>query len=314
VENGYGLPLTAMVRSGRGVEVVLTGTGSPISDPDRAGPGVLVRTDGTALQFDAGRATVMRLAAVGQPCSGLTAVFLTHHHSDHLLSLDDIALTRWLGTSEPLAVVAPDGPAAQFAKTVLDRWDDDISDRQRHMGRTDAPAIQVRSFVASPTPIEVWRNHTVRVTAVAVHHEPVTPAVAYRVDTSAGAVVISGDTRVCREVEELSHGATVLVHEAIRPAALARSMPGAVAGPIAAYHADSVELGALAARANVPTLALTHLIPAPRSPADRDAFVAEVRRGGYRGEIVVGRDLTTIYLGWSDDSSGTQSAAVSIEI
>jgi ribonuclease Z len=49
-----------------------------------------------------------------------------------------------------------------------------------------------------------------------VHHEPVSPAVAYRVDTPDGAVVISGDTRVCDEVAESSEGTNVLVHEIVR--------------------------------------------------------------------------------------------------
>ena len=43
--------------------VTITGSGSPGPSADRAGPGVLVRCDGLALQFDAGRATTMRLAA-----------------------------------------------------------------------------------------------------------------------------------------------------------------------------------------------------------------------------------------------------------
>ena len=43
--------------------VTITGSGSPGPPADRAGPGGLVRCDGPALQFDAGRATTMRLAA-----------------------------------------------------------------------------------------------------------------------------------------------------------------------------------------------------------------------------------------------------------
>ena len=81
-------------------------------------------------------------------------------------------------------------------------------------------------------------------TARAVHHEPVTPAVAYRVDTPDGAVVISGDTIVCDEIAELAAGADVLVHEAFRRDAL---RPFFDARPhlahIASYHADTVDSG-----------------------------------------------------------------------
>ena len=46
-------------------EVVITGSGVPHVAPGSAGPGVLVRHGNTALQFDAGRATSLRLAEAG---------------------------------------------------------------------------------------------------------------------------------------------------------------------------------------------------------------------------------------------------------
>jgi ribonuclease Z len=131
-----------------------------------------------------------------------------------------------------------------------------------------------------------------------VHHEPVAPAVGYRVETPDGVVAVSGDTRACDEVVELARGADVLVHEALLPAALA---PFHDALPhlrhVARYHADAAELGPLARRAGVATLVLTHLIPAPCSPADERAFVDAVRSGGFTGEVVVGQDLTTVTIG-----------------
>lgn len=66
---------------------------------------------------------------------------------------------------------------------------------------------------------------------------------------------------------------------------------------IAAYHADTVELGAMAARINVPRLLLTHLIPSPGSgPVTKEDFADDVRRGGYQGEVIVADDLTRVEL------------------
>ena len=42
---------------------------------------------------------------------------------------------------------------------------------------------------------------------------------------------------------------------------------------------------------------LTHLLPPPASDADEQAFIDDVRSGGYGGEVVVARDLTTVTLG-----------------
>ena len=47
--------------------VTLTGTGVPLPTPGRAGPGALVQHGEVALQFDAGRGTVLRLTEAGVP-------------------------------------------------------------------------------------------------------------------------------------------------------------------------------------------------------------------------------------------------------
>jgi ribonuclease Z len=282
-------------------EVVLTGTGVPHPRPGRAGAGTLVRCGDVALQFDAGRSTVMRLVEAGTEPHALTAVFVTHVHSDHVVGLADVAMTRWvqrqLVPSGPLVVVAPEGGPARFVRRMLDPYDDDLALRAEHVG-ADPIEVDLRSFTTPTAPTEVWRSddRSVRVLAVAVHHEPVPDAVAYRVETPDGVVVISGDTRVCTEVEDLATGADVLVHEACRSTALAPLIAGTPFETIFSYHADTVPLGAMAARAGVPHVVLTHLIPPPDTPGDAKAFTVDLREGGYEGRITVGEDLTTVTL------------------
>ena len=98
-------------------ELVVTGTGFPAPDANRAGPGALVRRGDVTLQFDAGRSTVQRLTAAGVSMPALTAFFATHHHSDHLTGLQDLLLTRWnldrRDQSPPLPIVVPDGPPTE---------------------------------------------------------------------------------------------------------------------------------------------------------------------------------------------------------
>jgi ribonuclease Z len=282
-------------------EVTLTGTGVPHPRPGTAGAAALVRHGEVALQFDAGRSTVMRLMEAGTPPHALTAVFLTHVHSDHVVGLPDIAMTRWiqqqLVRTGPLVVVAPEGVAARFVRRMLEPYDVDLALREEHVGASPIE-VDLRPFDLSATPSVVWTSDdgASRVLAVAVHHEPVPEAVAYRVETPDGVVVISGDTRVCAEVEQLAAGADVLVHEACRLSAMAARTAGTVFEKIFSYHADTVELGAMAARAGVPHLVLTHLIPPPDKPGDAESFAQDVRDGGYEGRITVGEDLTTVVL------------------
>jgi ribonuclease Z len=279
-------------------EVIITGTGVPLAAPGRAGAGVLVRHDGIDLQFDAGRATGLRLAEAGARCRDLRALFVTHHHSDHLTGLQDVLFSRWLemhGDFTPLPVVAPRGPSINFLEAMMVPWAGDIENRRAHTGREDRPDPEVIGFDTGPEPTVVWESEGVRVTAVAVHHEPVSPSVAYRVDTADGAVVISGDTRVCDEVASLAAGADVLVHEVfetelVRP--FMADLPH-LAG-IADYHADAAALAAMAHRIAVPTLVLTHLIPAPRDREDEKRMADDMAAVGYDGEVVVARDLTTV--------------------
>lgn len=280
-------------------EVILTGTGVPHPRPGRAGAGVLIRHGEVALQFDAGRATVLRLMEAGTPPNALTALFLTHVHSDHVVGLPDVAMTRWvqqhLAPTGPLSVVAAEGLAARFVRRMLEPYDDDLALREAHIGASPIE-VSLQTFAVPTAPEAVWvsADERVHVVAVAVHHEPVPEAVAYRIETPGAVAVVSGDTRVCAEVEALAAGADLLVHEACRTSAMQPLIEGTVFETIFSYHADTVALGAMAARTGVPHVVLTHLIPPPDTPEDAARFADDLRAGGYTGEITVGEDLTTI--------------------
>jgi ribonuclease Z len=158
--------------------------------------------------------------------------------------------------------------------------------------------VLIHGFALPTAPTEVWRSESddVRVEAMAVHHEPVHEAVGYRVTTSDGVVVISGDTRVCDEMCEFARNADVLVHEACRATSLAPFIAGTPFENIFDYHADTVQLGRLAADADVRHLVLTHLIPVPVNAEDEAGFADDIRRGGYDGRLTVGRDLYSVDL------------------
>ena len=283
--------------------VTITGTGCPIPDGERAGPGAMVRYstgDGKdlTLQFDVGRSTVQRLAGTLW-IPDLSAVFLTHYHSDHVSGLSDLVLTYWTmdrtDASPPLPIVAPNGPTTAWVDQLLEGWEDDIEVRAAHALRTTRPTVNLIGFDVPDHPTEVWRSGDVVVSAGQVRHEPVEGAVGFRVDTPDGSVAITGDTRVCDEVAELADGVDVLVYEAMR-FSFFDNLPER-RRYVRDYHADTHLIGRQAAEMGVPKVVLTHLIPAPQSDEERQRFADEVRAGGYEGELVVADDLYTCAVG-----------------
>lgn len=137
------------------IEVTLLGTGSPIPDPNRAGPSTLVRAGGQVFLVDCGRGCCSA-AAVGVGAAGLSTLLLTHLHSDHVGDLGDVLITRWVSTFTPdpvpLPIIGPPGTAELVAAT-LNALRHDIGYRIAHHADLNAPpAVDVREHTDGP----VW--------------------------------------------------------------------------------------------------------------------------------------------------------------
>src|SRR2546425_5226630 len=90
--------------------VVLLGTGMPRPDPDASGPATAVVVRARVFLVDAGPGVERRLAAAHLPIDGVTALFITHLHSDHTLGYPDLIFTSWvMGRKQPLAAYGPHG-------------------------------------------------------------------------------------------------------------------------------------------------------------------------------------------------------------
>lgn len=145
-------------------------------------------------------------------------------------------------------------------------------------------------------PFEVYSDDRVRVTATLVNHPPVFPAFGFRFDTDQGSVVFSGDTAPSENLIRLARGADLLVHEVMYgQAMLDNGTPPPLVGFLRALHTDVTEVGGIAARAGVKTLALSHIISVQPSSAypltlSDSAWAKPIRRD-YDGAIVVGHDL-----------------------
>jgi ribonuclease Z len=244
------------------IEVTLLGTGSPIPDPDRAGPSTLIRAGGQTFLVDCGRGVQLRLAAAGSAANTLTALLLTHLHSDHIADLGDVIITRWISTfapnPAPLQIIGPPG-TAEVVDATLAAFGHDIGYRiAHHADLTAPPAVEVHEY---PEGV-VWDVDGVRIVAAATDHRPVAPTVGFRIEHDGASVVLAGDTVPCESLDELATGAGALVHTAIRHD-LVDAMPLQRIRDICDYHSSVEQAADTAARAGVGILILTHYVPSP---------------------------------------------------
>ena len=264
--------------------VVLLGTGTPRPDPEASGPATAIVVGQRVFLVDAGPGVERRLAAAHLPIDGVTALFVTHLHSDHTLGYPDLIFTTWvMGRTKPLAAYGPHGLRA-MTDHILAAWAEDIDVRTNGLEKRTPGGYRVDVHEISPG--VVYDSAGVRVTAFAVEHGTWREAYGYRFDSPGRSVVISGDTKPSENLVRAAAGADVLVHEVYPAARMATESP-----PWPTYmrefHTSDVELGQLAARIRPKLLILSHII---RRGATDEELLAGVRKS-FDGRVVVGHDL-----------------------
>ena len=268
------------------MQVVTLGTGSPLPDPNRAGPSTLVRAAGRQLLFDCGRGVLLRAAAAGVLPGMLDRVLLTHLHSDHVTDFNDLITTRWAMSPmpNPLRVVGPAGTRG-FVDRTLAMLSDDIGWRiAHHDDLTWQPDCEVVEGEAGV----IVDEDGLRITAAFTEHAPVRPTLGYRIEADGATVVIAGDTRPCDALDELCADADVYVQTVIRPSAV-RAVPAPRLQDILDYHSSIEDAADTAKRAGVRTLVLTHPVPPP-APGTEQEWVDEAKTS-FAGDVFLAGDL-----------------------
>ena len=270
------------------IEVTLLGTGSPIPDPNRAGPSTLVRAGGQVFLVDCGRGVLQRAAAAGVGAAGLSALLLTHLHSDHIAELGDLVITRWVTNfapdPAPLPIIGPPG-TAETVEATLKAFGHDIDYRIAHHADLNAPPpIEVHEYTEGL----VWDRDGVTIRVAPTDHRPVAPTIGFRIEFGGASVVLAGDTVPCASLDELAGGADALVHTAIRKDILIH-VPQQRVKDVCDYHSSVQEAAATAARAGVGTLVLTHYVPAI-APGQEEQWRA-LAATEFNGQIELGDDL-----------------------
>jgi len=270
------------------IEVTLLGTGSPIPDADRAGPSTLVRAGGQTFLVDCGRGVQQRLTAAGAAANGLTALLLTHLHSDHIADLGDMIISRWVTTftpdPAPLPIIGPPG-TAEVVEATLKAFGFDIGYRiAHHADLNSPPPVEVFEYTDGP----VWDRDGVQIRVAPTDHRPVTPTIGFRIEHAGASVVLAGDSVPCESLDALASGAGALVHTVIRKD-LIDPMPMQRIRDICDYHSSVEEAAATATRAGVGILILTHYVPAI-APGQEDDWRA-LAATAFDRQIELGDDL-----------------------
>lgn len=232
------------------MDVVLLGTGSPIPSATRAGPATLVTTAGARLLVDCGRGVVMRLTGAGVAPPALSAVLITHMHSDHICDLNDVITCHWIMNPQPtpLAVYGPVGIRALVDATLAMLAFDVQYRLDHHDDLNAAPQLEVTEV----SPGDVFTVGDCAISAHETNHSPVHPTLGFRIEGGGVAAALAGDTIPCPGLDALCAGADIYVQTVIRDD-LVRRVPSPRLQDILDYHSTVEQAGQTAARAGVRT-------------------------------------------------------------
>lgn len=310
-------------------ELVLLGTaGAPMPVAGRAGICSALIVDKRIFVIDCGRGSPSTFTAAGLDFAHLESIFLTHLHFDHVGDLPGMLLYPWgirFGDHGPLAPIRVYGPSApadalegdatfhrqttvhperpfpgttELVENILAAYAYhlNVMPLDWHMPDPGRLVLAIDLSVSAPiaddarSPMTVFEDSAVRVTAVPVTHGRAYPALAYRFDTSEGSVVFSGDTTVNDDLVTLARGADVLVHQVADFDYLEhQGLTGPTLRRMCALHTDVNEVGGVAERAGVRELILNHYLPA-EPQAITEAEWAERAGRTFSGTTIAGSD------------------------
>ena len=217
-----------------------------------------------------------------------------------------------------IPVVSPAQPTpglAAITERQVEAHAYDLNVRMREAGRIDLTTMMVTHEIALPVdagahgpdrvappmePILVTEDDSMRVTAILVDHAPVFPSFAYRFDTDAGSIVISGDTAPSANLSRLARDADILVHEVFSDARFESQdrdhswEEQRREHHLLTAHTPLSQVGRVAADAGVRRLVLTHFIPG--DDVLDDEHWTKGAQVGFGGQVIVGHDLLELTL------------------
>jgi ribonuclease Z len=282
------------------VEITVLGAGVTTPTPTRFGSSHAVSVGGDTLLFDCGPATTYRLAKAGINVADVDHLFFTHHHYDHDADFACFVLCRWdiSAGRKPLRVFGPQptkeiserllGGAGPYAFDLRARLNHPASLRKYQSRGGVLPRRPPELDVVDAVPGVVCSGDGWSVTAaVAQHAQPWLDSLAYRIDSTEGSVVMTGDTEPCRSVVDLARDADVLVCECQEEEALM------IADGVAEGSSGPTRAAEMARDAAVRKLVLVHVGPRLAGRAPMEKALRDIK-AIFSGEVIVGEELLKV--------------------
>ena len=239
--------------------MLLTVLGSNGGYPTAGRPasGYLVSAGEAVLWMDAGPGTFMALCGEMDP-GELSGVFLSHRHPDHCA--DIFALYHALAFS-------PDGRAGKVRPIPVLCPEDLAEALERFVN--GSPSWRAVFDVAPLSDGGAASVGPLRISASRTNHPP--PTLSPRIEADGKVLTYTADTGPSAALEAHASGSDLLLAEATRAAEDRDADPYA-------YHMTGSEAGAMASRAGVRRLMLTHI--APYVDPEQSVMDAEAEFGG----------------------------------
>lgn len=287
--------------------ITLGTKGGPVPNAERSQPANALIVAGRPWMVDCGDGAMERLAAAGFKPTDVDVVFLSHLHMDHISGLQGLIGIRWMmGGDTPLTIYGPPGTDALVAGIVASLAPSEAIARDEAMkGASPAKIVKVvivrggdRLHVGAVDVRAVRNSHFDDPSGHP--HDNGSQSLSYRFDGGGRSITYTGDTGPSDAITQLATGSDLLVSEVIdldqtRQTYDAKTdMPAdrkaAMLRHLEMQHLSPEAVGAIAAKAGVGEVVLTHL--AIYGPTDKIApkLIAEAHRI-YPGKVLVAHDL-----------------------
>ena len=248
--------------------------------PNRYPPAFVVEwgtmSDEERILFDCGEGTRFRLEAAGYGYASLRHVAISHAHPDHCTLVHLIQSVYCFGfwgshRNPELQVYCPDQIERDFPSV----WNFHLPDMQEKY--FEFPIVNFHSMSSGQEQVVIGGAV---LSARQVHHGfGRTDAVAFRLETSEGVFVYSGDTGMCDGIREITRDADIFVCDA-------SARIGDDQAPLQYGHLNPFSAGMVARDSRVKRLVLTHYTGLDSN----ELLIEDARRSGFMGEVIVAKD------------------------